>query len=127
MAEVKLSTYLSQRPTWFRGTFLQSAYPAVTRDLNLVVEEAVRWAELRRRPRRGGPCFESLEYRDTYRDPERLGGGEKSILFCGQLDVPVEGALTGGRADVVRATLSPPAAEEHGARFEREGGAGIRD
>ncbi|MCE5268317.1 MAG: phenylalanine--tRNA ligase subunit beta, partial [Planctomycetaceae bacterium] len=60
----------------------QSSYPAVSRDLNLVVTESVRWAEVAATVRQNaGPCFESLDYRDTYRDPQRLGPGRKSLLF----------------------------------------------
>ena len=58
------------------------AFPAVSRDLNLVVDEAVRWARIAATVRRnGGPDLESLEYRDTYRDAQRLGAGKKSFLF----------------------------------------------
>ena len=54
----------------------------MTRDLNLVVDEAVRWADVAATVRsNGGPCFESLEYRDTYRDPERLGATRRACCL----------------------------------------------
>ena len=57
-------------------------YPAVARDLNLVVDEAVRWADVAATVRQhGGPDLESLDYRQTYRDPQRLPPGKKSLLL----------------------------------------------
>ncbi len=81
VAEVKLSLLIEAADLVPRCV-PQSPYPAVSRDLNLVVDEAVRWADVAATVRMsGGPLFESLEYRDTYRDPERLGQGKKSLLF----------------------------------------------
>ncbi len=96
---------------------VQSPYPAVTRDLNLVVAESVRWADVAATVRRhGGPCFESLEYRDTYRDPKRLGEGKKSLLFSISLRRP-EGTLTSGQADEVRDAVVAACRTEHGAEL----------
>ena len=87
----------------------QSPYPAVTRDLNLVVDEAVRWADVAATVRRAaGRPVESLEYRDTYRDPQRLGPGKKSLLFTIALRSK-EGTLTSQQADEVRDASWPPA------------------
>ncbi len=47
-----------------------------------------------------GRCFESLEYRDTYRDAQRLGD-KKSLLFSIALRSP-DGTLTSQQADEVR-------------------------
>lgn len=81
VAEIKLSALIEAADLVPRCV-PQSPYPAVTRDLNLVVDEAVRWADVAATVRAGGgPLFESLEYRDTYRDPERLGRDKKSLLF----------------------------------------------
>ena len=61
---------------------LTSDFPAVQRDLNLVVDERVRWAELAATVQKtAGEELERIEYRDTYRDPQRLGPGKKSQLF----------------------------------------------
>ncbi len=93
MAEIKLSPLIEAADLVPRCV-PQSPYPAVTRDLNLVVDEAVRWADVAATVREhGGPCFESLEYRDTYRDPERLGADKKSLLFSIALR-SAEGTLT---------------------------------
>jgi phenylalanyl-tRNA synthetase beta chain len=94
----------------------QSPYPAVTRDLNLVVAEAVRWADVAATVRsHGGPLFESLEYRDTYRDPERLGD-KKSLLFSIALRSN-EGTLTSQQADEVRDRIVAACREKHGAEL----------
>ena len=66
-----------------------------------MVAESVRWADVAATVREhGGPCFESLEYRDTYRDAERLGD-KKSLLFSIALR-SAEGTLTSQQADEVR-------------------------
>jgi phenylalanyl-tRNA synthetase beta chain len=95
----------------------QSAYPAVTRDLNLVVDEVVRWADVAATVRESaGPCFESLEYRDTYRDPQRLGAGKKSLLLSISLR-SAEGTLTSQQADDVRDQVVAACRQRHGAEL----------
>ncbi len=47
------------------------------------------------------PCLEHLEYRDTYRDPKRLGEGKKSLLMTITLRWK-EGTLTSQQADEIR-------------------------
>jgi phenylalanyl-tRNA synthetase beta chain len=94
----------------------QSPYPAVTRDLNLVVAESVRWAEVAATVReQGGPCFESLEYRDTYRDAQRLGD-KKSLLFSIALRSP-GGTLTSQQADEIRDRIVAACKAKHGAEL----------
>jgi len=79
----------------------QPAFPAIHRDLNLVVDETVRWAELARIARSaGGTHLEGLEYKDTYRDAERLGPGKKSLLLTITLRAP-NGTLTSQQADAI--------------------------
>ena len=81
VAELKLAP-LFERADLIPQYVPLPAFPAVSRDLNLVVDEAVRWAQIAATVRRnGGPDLESLEYRDTYRDAQRLGAGKKSLLF----------------------------------------------
>ena len=49
-------------------------FPAIARDLNLVVEEAVSWASIATGVRAAaGNFLDELAYQDTYRDAERLG------------------------------------------------------
>ncbi len=90
------------------------AFPAVSRDLNLVVDEAVRWAQIAASVRAsGGPDLESFEYRDTYRDANRLGAGKKSFLFSIGLRSPA-GTLTSQQADSVRDQIVAACRREHG-------------
>ncbi|HEX6963739.1 MAG TPA: phenylalanine--tRNA ligase subunit beta, partial [Lacipirellula sp.] len=79
-----------------------SPYPPVSRDVNIVVPETVHWAEVADLVRvAGGEVLEAVEYRETYRDPQRLGGGRKSLLFSVQLRSN-SGTLTNEQADGVR-------------------------
>jgi phenylalanyl-tRNA synthetase beta chain len=92
-------------------------YPAVTRDLNLVVDEPVRWADVAATVRSSaGPLLEGIEYRDTYRDPERLGHGKKSLLLTIALRSK-EGTLTSPQADEVRDQVVAACKKQHGAEL----------
>ncbi|MCE5304019.1 MAG: phenylalanine--tRNA ligase subunit beta [Planctomycetaceae bacterium] len=95
----------------------QSPYPAVTRDLNLVVDQSIRWADVAATVRQSaGPCFESLEYRDTYRDAQRLGADRKSLLLTVALRSS-EGTLTSAEADAVRDRIVAACRAQHGAEL----------
>jgi phenylalanyl-tRNA synthetase beta chain len=116
VAEIRLSP-LVEEANLVPRCVPQSPYPAVARDLNLVVAESVRWADVASTVREhGGPSFESLEYRDTYRDPERLGGDKKSLLFSIALR-STEGTLTSQQADEVRDRIVAACREKHGAEL----------
>jgi phenylalanyl-tRNA synthetase beta chain len=92
-------------------------YPAVTRDINLVVEESVRWADIAATVRaNGGPICEGLEYRDTYRDAERIGQGKKSLLMTLLLRSK-EGTLTNQQADELRERIVAACQTKHGAEL----------
>ena len=94
-----------------------SPFPAVARDVNLVVPEAVRWARVAATVRRSaGPELESLDYRDTYRDSRRLGPDKKSLLFTLTLRWQ-EGTLTNPQADEVRNRIVAACREEFGAEL----------
>ncbi len=95
----------------------QSPYPAVTRDLNLVVDEAIRWSDIACTAREpAGVYFESLEYRDTYRDAKRLGENRKSLLFSIALRSR-EGTLTNQQADEIRDQIVDACRAKHGAEL----------
>ncbi|MBN1395610.1 MAG: phenylalanine--tRNA ligase subunit beta [Pirellulales bacterium] len=95
----------------------QSPYPAVARDLNLVVAEAVRWADVAATARReAGPCLETLQYRDTYRDKKRLGSARKSLLFSIVLR-SAECTFTSQQADEIRDRIVAACRAEHGAEL----------
>jgi phenylalanyl-tRNA synthetase beta chain len=94
-----------------------SSLPAVDRDINLVVPETVRWAEIARTIQSAaGPDLERLEYRDTYRDAERLGAGKKSFLFTLILRRR-DATLTSAEADSVRDAVVAACAAAHGAQL----------
>jgi len=79
-----------------------SPYPPIARDLNVVFDEAVRWADVERIVRSaGGELLEAVEYQETYRNPERIGAGKKSLVFGLQLR-SATGTLTNEEADGVR-------------------------
>jgi phenylalanyl-tRNA synthetase beta chain len=115
VAEIRLAPLVEEADLVPRCV-AQSPYPAVTRDLNLVVAESVRWADVAATVRENaGPSFESLEYRDTYRDPQRLGD-KKSLLFTVALRSP-DGTLTSQQADEVRDRIVVACKARHGAEL----------
>jgi phenylalanyl-tRNA synthetase beta chain len=94
-----------------------SAFPPVTRDLNLVVDESVKWGAVERTVlTSAGPTLEQVSYLDTYRDDERLGRGKKSLLFSMVLRGR-DATLTSAQADQVRDTVLGRCEQEHGARL----------
>lgn len=93
------------------------AFPAVSRDLNLVVDEPVLWARVAATVRaQGGTELEAVQYRDTYRDAERLGAGKKSLLFSIVLR-GASGTLTSQQADAARDRIVAACRQEHGAEL----------
>jgi phenylalanyl-tRNA synthetase beta subunit len=89
----------------------------VARDLNLVVNERVRWADLAGTVQAaGGGELEAVEYRDTYRDPQRLGAKKKSQLFTITLRRK-DGTLTSAEADRVRDQIVAACEKSHGAQL----------
>lgn len=59
-----------------------SDFPAIVHDINLQVDEHVRWAELCGVVRQAaGELLESLQYRETYRNPQLAQAAQKKILF----------------------------------------------
>ncbi|MCH5376177.1 MAG: phenylalanine--tRNA ligase subunit beta, partial [Planctomycetes bacterium] len=80
----------------------QSPYPPIDRDLNLIVDEEVRWSQLEQTVRdSAGPCLESVSYQETYRDPKKDGEGKKRQLFSITLRSS-ERTLTNEEADQIR-------------------------
>jgi phenylalanyl-tRNA synthetase beta chain len=94
-----------------------SPFPAVDRDINLVVAESVRWGDLATIIKSAaGPVLERLIYRDTYREAEKLGPDKKSFLFTLILRRR-EATLTGAEADQARDAVVAACAEAHGAQL----------
>ncbi len=116
VAELRLAP-LIERASLIVTSRPQSPYPPVGRDLNFVVDESVRWADLAATVRAGcGPLFEHLEYADTYRDPARLGPGKKSLLMHLTLRSE-EGTMTNQQADELRDHIVAACRRRHGAEL----------
>jgi phenylalanyl-tRNA synthetase beta chain len=94
-----------------------SPFPAVDRDINLVVAESVRWGDLAATIQSAaGPALERLIYRDTYRDAEKLGPDKKSFLFTLILRRR-EATLTSAEADQARDAVVAACAKAVGAQL----------
>jgi len=92
-------------------------YPAITRDVNLVVDEPVRWADVEATVwEAGGPWLESVQYRQTYRDAQRLGEGKKSLLMTLAFRCP-DRTLTNPEADQLRDQIVAACERKHGAKL----------
>ncbi len=118
IAEVRLEPLLRDANLLPTYTPL-SPYPAVARDLNLVVDEQVRWADVAVTVRQTcGQYLERLEYRDTYRDPSKLGEGKKSLLLSIVLRW-AEGTLTNQQADQLREQIVAACNARHGAQLRQ--------
>jgi phenylalanyl-tRNA synthetase beta chain len=95
----------------------QSPYPTIARDLNLIVSEAVRWADLATTVRSaGGAPLERLEYLDTYRDPQKDGPETKRLHFSFTLRA-ADRTLTGPEADAIRDAIVAACQQQHGAKL----------
>ncbi|MDA0658150.1 MAG: phenylalanine--tRNA ligase subunit beta [Planctomycetota bacterium] len=92
-----------------------SLFPAVRYDLNFVVDEAVRWADVAKSVRKAaGDVLDQLEYCETYRDPQKDGQNKKRLLFSLQLR-SIARTLTGDQADEVRRSVIETCQQHHGA------------
>lgn len=92
-------------------------FPTVSRDLNLVVDEAVEWADVAQSVREAAaPYVDAVEFQDVYRDDTRLGAGKKSLLLTLVLRSP-DGTLTNDQADQVRSRVVEACAAAHRAQL----------
>jgi phenylalanyl-tRNA synthetase beta chain len=116
VAEIKLSTLLEIAdliPQYHK----LPAFPAVARDLNLVVDEPVRWSDVANTVQKAAaPHAETLRFQDVYRDPDRLGLGKKSLLFTLVLRSR-DGTLTNDEADQIRTRVVEACQAAHGAEL----------
>jgi phenylalanyl-tRNA synthetase beta chain len=93
----------------------QSPYPAIDRDLNLVVAEGVRWNVLAETVRQAvGDTLEMLRYQETYRDSKRDGAGKKRLLFSITLRSS-QRTLTNEEADQIRQAVVAACQRQHAA------------
>ena len=95
----------------------QSSFPAIDRDVNLVVDESVRWAEVAAVVEAsGGELLESLSFQDTFRDEAKLGPGKKSLLFSTTFR-SAEGTLTNQQVDEIREQIVAACEKKLGAQL----------
>ena len=115
-AEIDLAI-LIEAAELIRQAGILSPYPPVGRDLNLVVDEDVRWSAVDQIVRIcGGSLLENISFQEIYRDQQRLGEGKKSLLFSIQLRSS-DGTLTNEQADEVRERIVTAAGRELGAEL----------
>lgn len=97
----------------------QSPYPSIARDLNLIVAEQTRWAELSATVRAAaGPLLEQLTFQEIYRDADRDGADRKRVLFSFTLRSP-DRTMTNEEADVVRDQVEAACRDQHEAVLVR--------
>jgi len=90
-----------------------SEYPAMGRDLNLIVDESLPWSALESTVRHAaGKLLESLEFQEVYRDAQKDGAGKKRLLFSITLRSD-ERTLTNEEADAVRDRVVAQCNEQH--------------
>lgn len=92
------------------------AYPTIERDLNLIVDEAVRWSDVAATVRSsGGDLLASFDLKgEPFRDEKKIGAGKKSLLVAVLLQSR-ERTLTGTEADEVHAKIVDACAKQHAA------------
>jgi phenylalanyl-tRNA synthetase beta chain len=95
----------------------QSPYPPVARDLNLVVDEQVRWSQIADTVRSsGGEFLEQIHFHEPYRDPDKDGAGKKRLLFSVTFRSPRR-TLTGEEIDAQRQKIVAACSQQCGARL----------
>jgi phenylalanyl-tRNA synthetase beta chain len=115
VAELRLEALIEMADLQPRHHKLPS-HPSMQRDLNLVVEEAIRWADLEKTVRSAvGAALEQLEYRETYRS-EQLDAGTKSLLFSITLRDP-DRTMTNADADQLRDQIVESCRRAHAAQL----------
>jgi len=92
------------------------AYPSIERDINLVVDETVRWSDLASAVQTcGAGLVESFALKgEPFRDEKKLGAGKKSLLVTLTLR-SAERTLTNAEADDLRARIVDECAKKFGA------------
>lgn len=91
-------------------------YPAIERDINLVVDEAVRWNDIATTVRGcGGEVLESLDLKgEPFRDSQKIGPGKKSFVVTLTLRSR-DRTLTNTEADELRTRIVESCGKSFGA------------
>ncbi|HUY92866.1 MAG TPA: phenylalanine--tRNA ligase subunit beta [Pirellulales bacterium] len=91
------------------------AFPAIGRDINLELPEAVRWADVAAVVRQtSGEALEHLEFKEIYRNDALRAAGRKSMLFSLTLRSR-QATLTNAEADAIRDRIVAACGERFGA------------
>ncbi|MFO0014207.1 MAG: phenylalanine--tRNA ligase subunit beta [Planctomycetota bacterium] len=92
-------------------------YPAIHRDLNLVVDESLQWKTLRDAiAASAGLLCVDIRFREIYRDPQRDGANKKRVLLSLVLQSDRE-TLKSQQADDVVASVLAACEQQLGARL----------
>ncbi len=92
-----------------------STFPPVSRDLNFIVDDAVRWGELESTVRSAcGELLESVHYRETFRNEKSDGPGKKRLLLSVVLR-SATATMTGEEADEVCQSIISDCKSKHSA------------
>jgi phenylalanyl-tRNA synthetase beta chain len=90
-----------------------STQQPITRDLNFIVDEKVRWADLAATVRQAaGPTLEEIAFREDFRDPNKDGPGRKRLLFSYTIR-PQEETFTSDQANAVQQTIINACTQAH--------------
>jgi len=91
----------------------QSAFPAVTRDINLIADDSVRWVDIEATAREnGGGLLEQAEFKEIYRDIDKDGVGKKRLLFTLTFRSS-DRTLTSEEVDTIRDTIVTASSAAH--------------
>jgi phenylalanyl-tRNA synthetase beta chain len=90
-----------------------STQQPITRDLNFIVDEQLRWADLAGTVRSAaGPELENVAFREDFRDAKKDGPGKKRLLFSYTLR-PQEETFTSEQALVIQQAIIAACAKAH--------------
>ena len=116
VAELRIAT-LEESAVLIPQYHQPSPYPAMSRDLNLIVGDRITWAQLARTVNESsGELLESLDYQETYRDSVKDGPNTKRLLFSLTLRSATR-TLTNEEADAVRDQVVEACAREFSAKL----------
>jgi phenylalanyl-tRNA synthetase beta chain len=90
-----------------------STQQPITRDLNFIVAEAVRWSDLAGTVRSAaGPELERIEFREEFRDAKKDGPGRKRLFFSYTIR-PAEKTLTSDEAESIQQAIIAACGKHH--------------
>jgi phenylalanyl-tRNA synthetase beta chain len=94
-----------------------SAFPAISRDLNVVLQESVHWDHLQATVEQAaGEALEFIGYQETYRAPDQDGANTKRVLFNVKFRRG-DATMTGEEADAIRDTIVQAIAANHNGKL----------